>query len=77
MTNHQIAYLEDELHLPWLAAVHLCLFQHLIELRVRCLSNVENSPGQCYTRIKWLVAIIPLKFENMAETFNRREMNFQ
>jgi len=45
-----MAYLENESHLTRLAAVHLCLFQHLIELSVGRLPDVKNSPGQCYTR---------------------------
>ena len=47
-----MAYLEDELHLSRLAAVHLCLFQYLIILGVGSLSDVQDAPCQCYTQIK-------------------------
>lgn len=53
-----MTYLKSELHLACLTTVHFCLFQNLIELGIRCLSNIEDSPGQCYTQIKVSYAII-------------------
>ena len=43
-TNLLSTYLELELHLTWLRAIHLDLLQNLIILRVRGLANVLDSP---------------------------------
>lgn len=69
-----MAYLKDKLHLACCTTVHLCLFQHLVELGVRCLSNVEDAPCQCYTQIKVSYAIFLVKFETWL-TFNRNKFS--
>ena len=43
-------YLEGELHLTRLRAVHLRFLKNLVVLRVRSLTNVLDAPGKTYTR---------------------------